>query len=546
MPMRRRLVVVLTWLGCLAFAGPALADWTPTPATALNAPGTFVLSGGLSAASVGGVPYVAWSQITNPAAVTGPVEVDALSGQTFTPVGSGPVGSCAEDPQLAAVAGAPYLACLQTGGEELDVYADSGGQWTQVGPSISVPDGAIVGGLADLGGEPAVAYTTGGEVVVTHFDGSAWSQIGAQLVGVAGDDVYQAALLTDGSSPVVAWGEFTTSNQSVVYADQLNGAAWSPLNGGAALNVTPSGDDSLDGLAMIGTTPYLALDDQPTPGANLINADALTLTGSSFSNTGPPIVSDDGGGFPDAALGTYAGAPIAVTENDEPTGEQLTAQTNGGGGWTQLGSALGVAPLPGQDGEPYATRDVVSGSDGTPYVAFLEQSSTLTHENVYVEAYGSGASPAPVEGVGAPPIVTTSGSVSPSASTLPAVQIQLAAAPAFSRHRRSVRLDSGLLVSCPAAPGSPRCRGSFTARVRVHLPRTRTTPGRAVTVRVHASLAVASGRGRRIAITLSKATLRRLGGLARRLTARGQVTVSAAGPNGATTSLSQALQARLP
>ncbi len=42
----------------------AVADWSPTPTTQLNATGTSVV--GISAASVAGVPFVAWAQAPDP------------------------------------------------------------------------------------------------------------------------------------------------------------------------------------------------------------------------------------------------------------------------------------------------------------------------------------------------------------------------------------------------------------------------------------------------------------------------------------------------
>jgi hypothetical protein len=542
--------VVLAFVSALLiWPASALADWSPVQGTQLNSAGTSVVS--LSAASVGGVPYVAWNEAPASNPVSGPVHVSALAGSSFAPVG-GVVGSCDEDPVITGIGSTAFLACIDDVSGVIDVYAFTGSSWVQVGPSIpGVGFGAILGGIADVGGEPFVAFippygATPPEVEVYGYSGGTagtWSQVGASLIGHSGDDPDVVDLLSDGSAPIVAWQETSPvgsgSSAQFVFADQLDGISWSPLNAGNAINPVASGTAALDGLAMIGTTPYLGLDE--TTGGQTVAGYALALSGSSFAPVGGAIVTSTMGTSPQVALGSYAGAQLAITDGDSSDGaEQLTASTLSAQTWHQLGSRLGVPPLPTSDeGDPYAQRAIVDASSGTPYVSLLQQQNNSTTsvapEDLFVEAYSPAVvNPnAPTTPKQYPPTITSSKVRNPKLGSVktPAGVLELADASSLTRRRRTTHLNSGIRAACPSEKRHPACHGEIVLKVKK--------------LQLTWGFTVRSGHSTTASASLSAGSvtqLRRSSG--RRI--RGTITVTLSGPNAESTSLLQSLHARLP
>ncbi len=491
--------------------------------------------------------------------VSGPVYVSSLTSTGFSPVG-GAVGSCNQYPSITDVGGTPYVACIDSANDTVDVYQFNGSAWVQVGPAISgAAFGATLGGIADVGGEPYVAFAqpngggTAASVVVDGFSpgsGGHWSQVGASLIGQSGDYAMSPTLLADGSTPIVAWTEDHTvsggGSQTLVYADQLQGGAWSGLNSGNELNLSATDNAQLGGLTTIGTTPYLAFDDFNDQG--MADGYAFALSGSSFAQAGGAIVANTMGTLPQTALGSYNGAPLAIVNAELPTGdEQLQAEQYAAGAWGQLGSALGVPPLPGPNGDPYAQRAVtVDAQTGTPYVAFMEQEDgtqfTQAPENLFVEDYTTnGTNPnTPPPANSAPPTVTIT--TTPGAIIAAAASLDLVGAPTLVRHGRAILLHSGFRATCPSATGKPACRGSIT----LNLPKLRSRAG-AVTkaLQIKLQLRVASGRTQAVIARLSAASAKQLRRRAVGHRVDGTVKVALTGPNAKTVSLSQSLDTRV-
>jgi hypothetical protein len=510
--MRRRvsaprgLVPAAVLAAILLWPASALADWSPVQSTQLNSAGTSVL--GVSAASVGGVPYVAWAEAPAANPTIGPVYVSRLSGSTFVPVG-GAVGDCEGDPVITDIGGAPFVGCVDFDLGVINVYTLEGSSWVQVGPSIPGGEGfPMLGGIADVEGEPWVsfvpAYDTSAvpEVQVDAYSGGAegtWSQVGASLIGQAGDQGNLAELLSDGSTPIVAWDEAGPTNSegyvtSYVFADQLHDGTWTALNSGDPLNPVSSDEGSqLHGVAMIG-------------------------------------------------LGSYAAAPLAVTAADGADGvEQLTALTLTDGKWDQLGSPLGVPPLPtSDDGDPYGVRAIaVDTQTGTPYVALLQQQNNSTTEiapeDLFVEAYTAGGKnpTGPTAPKQYPPTTTTSkvpdpklGSVKP-----PSGVLELASGSTLSKRKHTTHLNSGIRAACPSEKRHPACHGEIVLKVKK--------------LQLTWEFTVSSGHSTTLSTSLSAGNIAQLGRSTGRLI-RGTITVTLSGPNATSTSLSESLHARLP
>jgi hypothetical protein len=544
------LVVSMT----LAWPAAALADWAPISTTQMNSANTSVV--GLSAASVGGIPYVAWSESPAANPTTGPVYVSKLSNASFSAVGGGAVAGCTADPVITDIGGTPYLACIDGSAGTIEVDTLSGSTWTPVGSAITVADegaGIELGGIADVGGLPYVAFvppiTTPGsqEVMVYGYSGGQsghWSQIGSPLIGHSGDQALTPALLSDGSTPIVAWTETTPAGSlattQYVFADQLHGTTWSPLNGGDAIGASTGSTPQLDGLTMIGTTPYLAVDESTSSGGEA--ADAFALAGSSFAPAGGTIVSSTSSGIaPQAALGSYDGGPLAIVNSlSSENTEQISARTYTGSTWSQLGSVLGVPPLPSTgNGDPYGARAIaVDSQTGTPYVAFLQQSnSTATAvppEDLFVESYTAGGTnpTKPFTGNPTPPTVTPGTLTGPAPGSVKSIAatLELAGAATLKRRGKSVEVATGIRAACPAETSRAACTG----HTEIHIG----------AVEVTVPFTVGTRRAIVLTTSLSGTTLRRLGRAGRLV--RGTIIVTITGPNGASTSVSQRLRARLP
>lgn len=522
-------------------AAVASADWSPTPSTQLNSAGT---SGrGVAAASVAGVPYIAWSESTDPAS-SAPAYMERLENGSFARVGSA-LSDCAR-PFLADVGGTPYVAC-QGNSSSILVYSLQGSDWAQVGPSIAAnPDTQPLGGIADVGGQPAVAYqTSAGGVEVDTYSSGSWSALGNLIAPPAGTGGHVGfsefaqgpSLVGDGSTPIVAFSELksgSSPSQFLVFADQLQGSTWTPLNGDQPLNPVASDSAYLDGVTMVGSTPYVGLDDASS---STNSTDVLALSGASFQPVGGPLNVSDGP-TSDLSLGAYNGAPLAVSSETGTSDFALTARTLSGGTWGKLGSPLGVPPLPGSEGTPYAGEAIaLDASSDTPYVIFLQQppgNGEPRAENVFAEGFIAGATAptAPAQFTSNPPTSTISFSAT---SLLPAASVELAGDPSLRRRGRSLRVGTGLRASCPTATGRPACAGVLLLSVRSH----------GKTYKVKAKFKVPSGRTVTVTATFSAAITRQLRKRRHKGVLRAKLTASVTGPNRQAASLTQSLDARL-
>jgi hypothetical protein len=522
----------------LILAPVALSDWAPVQSAQLNTASVFAVS----AASVGGAPYIAWFEGAND--FSGSVFVDAVSASAASPVG-GAVGHCTSFPKLGAVAGTLELACPAGTDGGVDVYTLTGSTWVQVGATISAPEPVVVSGIADDSGMPMVALLEGGNgnLIVERFSGGQWTEVGTPLIHQSGDSIVAAVLVGDGATPIVAWTEDSGSQHASVYADQLQSGTWTALNGGAGLEPVPASGIDLDlgSGALIGGAPYLALDEQPVGSGFTYTGYVLGLTGSTFTPVGGPVVNQDATA-PQIMLGSDNGGPLALLQSDTAAGDdQLTADTLVNGAWSQLGASLGVPPLPGIDGDPYPGEALAGDGSGIPYVGIIQQvGETFDENHLFVEnETAGGVNPnAPFTGLTTPPTVTTTtgSAVVPS----PAAVLESDAAASLERHGKRVTLNTGLLATCPKAAASAACSATVTVHLKITAAARRGRKAHPITLVVTVKTRVAAGRPRLITVTLPKTTAAKLGG---RVT--GTETITVRGPNAERASLSQKLSVRL-
>jgi len=230
-----------------------------------------------SLASIGGVPYVAWTEFDG---TNNEIRVSKLDGGVWTqvvggasPINQDPSGS-AEAPSLASIGGVPYVAWSELDGTSFEIRVSKldGGVWTQLeaGESPINQDSnraARTPSLGAVGGVPYVAWSesdgTNSEVRVSKFDAGAWTQVEGGASPINQDpakDGLNPSLASIAGVPHVAWSEFDASN-SEIRVSKLNeaGTAWTQVVGGAnPINTHPSFSGANPSLASIAGVPYVA------------------------------------------------------------------------------------------------------------------------------------------------------------------------------------------------------------------------------------------------------------------------------------------------
>jgi hypothetical protein len=230
-----------------------------------------------SLASIGGVPYVAWAESDG---TNNEIRVSKLDGGAWTQVvgGASPINQDpsrgADAPSLASIGGVPYVAWSELDGTSFEIRVSKldGGAWTQleVGESPINQDSnraARNPSLASVGGVPYVAWTehdgTNYEVRVSKFDGGAWTQVGGGVSPInqdPGKDGLLPSLDSVAGVPFVAWSEFDATN-SEIRVSKMNGGgtSWTQVVGGASpINASSSRSGIEPSLASIGGVPYVA------------------------------------------------------------------------------------------------------------------------------------------------------------------------------------------------------------------------------------------------------------------------------------------------
>jgi hypothetical protein len=241
-----------------------------------------------SLTSIGGVPYVAWQEFDG--SVNYEIRVSRLNAagtaweQPWTGVtaSSGGINQASDrsagQPSLTSIGGVPYVAWSEADGTNNEIRVSrlnaAGTAWEQVvgGPSPinqASNQNANAPSLTAIGGVPYVAWTeanpAGIQIRVSHLNaaGSAWEQVvgGPSPINQASNQSANAPSLTAiGGVPYVAWNETDGAN-SEARVSRLNaaGSAWEQVVGGASpINQASNQDASGASLNAIGGVPYVA------------------------------------------------------------------------------------------------------------------------------------------------------------------------------------------------------------------------------------------------------------------------------------------------
>ena len=255
------------------------------------------------------------------------------------------------------------------------VFEWSGTGWVQLGADLE-GEGAETGFSVALSGNGnRVAFgarlnsgngTFAGHARVYDWNGTAWTQVGADVDGQAQFEQigYSIALSEDGQDLVVG-GVGAASNAGVARVYNWNGTAWTQT--GADITGDASGDISGSSVAMSanGNRVAVGAPGNDGTGANAGNVRVFDLSGSTWVQVGSDIDGEAEADFSGRSVSLSAdGARLAVG-----------APKNGGGGteaghvrvyqwsgaaWVQLG-----ADLDGQAGGDQAGASVALSEDGT-------------------------------------------------------------------------------------------------------------------------------------------------------------------------------------
>ncbi len=352
-----------------------------------------------SLASIGGVPYVAWDEGAGGPSVELRVKRLNATGTAWESVGGvvnpSPTGTNPA-PSLTSIGGVPYVAWTdnQTGADtdyDIRVSRLNGGAWEQVGGVVNGADDAFnPPTLVSIGGVPYVSWTEfvgPGDlgVRVSRFNGTTWEQVGG-AVNTNYADVHRMTAI--GGVPYVVWREFDGAHFQLRVA-RLNAAGtdWDELVGGASpINHDPNLDVAgIPDVIGIGGVPYVAWPEYD--GAHFqLRASRLNGGETAWEELvgGPsPINHDPNGTAFSMRLAALGGVPyLTWSEFDGTHGNVWVKRLNGAGSeWEQVASTVnhdllqfGLSPsLTSIGGVPFVGWGEVDSADNSQLrVARLE------------------------------------------------------------------------------------------------------------------------------------------------------------------------------
>jgi hypothetical protein len=261
-------------------------------------------AGSADITEVSGVPYVVWEEDNG---TTQQVRVARLTGSTWTAVGGTlNINSTQQaiNPTIADVGGVPYVAWQEMTGGHLNVHVKrfAAGTWSAVGSSLtSDPAGAAeLPSITSVDGIPYVAWEESiglaEQVHVAEFTGGAWSAVGGSLNEAPTDLASNPSITSAGGMPYLTWSE-QSGNVPQTNVAQFKDGAWRDIGG--SLNDDTTHDANLPAIAFVGGVPYVAWQEKSGPTAVQIRVARLE----------PDIVSE-------TATPSATGATLAAQVND--------------------------------------------------------------------------------------------------------------------------------------------------------------------------------------------------------------------------------------
>jgi hypothetical protein len=321
----------------------------------------------------------------------GHVRVYSLSGTTWNQLGADIDGEAVSDSSGYSVSlsddgtrvaiGAPRndVNGARSNAGHVRVYSWSGTTWNQLGADIDGEAASDQSGysvsLSDDGTRVAIgapnndgSFSNAGHVRVYSWNGTTWSQLGADIDGEAAFDSsgYSVSLSDDGTRVAIGApnndGSFSTAGHVRVYS--WNGTTWSQL--GADIDGEAASDSSGYSVSLSddGTTVAIGAIDNDGGGTDAGHVRVYSWNGTTWSQLGADI---DGEAASDSS-------GYSVSLSDDGTRVAIGAPYNGGGSnaghvrvyswngttWSQLG-----ADIDGEAASDFSGWSVSLSDDGT-------------------------------------------------------------------------------------------------------------------------------------------------------------------------------------
>jgi hypothetical protein len=352
-----------------------------------------------SLTTIGGVPYVAWSEDD---ASAGQIRVARLNaaGTAWEKVADSPspineaANKTAEFPSLTAVNGVPYVAWTEVDGasnKQIHVARlnAAGTAWEKVADSASPINwsnvrNAFAPRITAVGGVPYVAWSesdgahTQIHVARLNAAGTAWEKVVATASPINSSSVHDAGrpdLTSIGGVPYVAWSE-TDGVHFQIRVARLNaaGTAWEKVaDSSSPINKAGNQDAISPSLTSINGVPFVAWEEEDGTN-NEVRVARLNAAGSAWervADSASPInrSSTDSGQAP--SLTSIDGIPYVAWFENAGVSDQIHVARLNAAGTAWEGVADGVSPINEAPGQ-VALYPSLTAVNGVPYVAWQE------------------------------------------------------------------------------------------------------------------------------------------------------------------------------
>ena len=181
-----------------------------------------------SIASLGGVPYVAWEEDDG---IAIQVRVARLEGSAWVPVGGSLNVSPTQDadrPRVASVGDVPYVAWSENAASKSQIHVRrlEAGTWKLLGDPLNVAldHFAASPSIAAVGSTALVAFDEGfdhSQVRAKRFDGSGWVSVGGALNVSTAFEASYPGIASIGGVPYVSWDEYDSATSRQIRVKRL-------------------------------------------------------------------------------------------------------------------------------------------------------------------------------------------------------------------------------------------------------------------------------------------------------------------------------------
>ncbi len=366
-----------------------------------------------SITDVGGKPHVAWTEM---GASTRSVRASRLDGihsaaEPWTALGgASPIGTTEADglrPSFASVGGVPWVAWTQPDATNLEVRVSRfvSGAWQEVvgGASPINFDATKNAGepsLIDIGGAAHVTWaeldgTSTPQVRVKRFNGSAWVDLGTNPIGAG----FSPDIANVNGVPHVAFS--STGSPADVRVRRYNGTTWVAVGTDGQISDygAQAGDPDIVGVGSQAWVVWAEL--APAAGPFRIHVKRFT-TGPTWV---PPVSADQSLNHSDArhavnpTITSVGGVPHVAWEEQDGTNTEIRAARmnfTDPGSWDELNGDNAANPI-NRSATLEAKNPEVSASGGRPVVAWEEideppgseaTPNPNSNSQIYVAGYG--------------------------------------------------------------------------------------------------------------------------------------------------------------